>query len=118
MNFDIANALLTGFFLAFMVGPVFFVLLEISATKGIKHAIVFDLGVILADVIFITVSYFGSYQILQKIKDDPKIFFIGGLVLVFYGLFLFIKEKRRKLVDSDLIIKEKSNLISLFFGLD
>jgi len=49
MSFDIVNALLTGFFLAFMVGPVFFVLLETSATKGIKEAIFFDLGVILAD---------------------------------------------------------------------
>ncbi len=114
MNFDVINALLTGFFLAFMVGPVFFVLLETSATKGIKQAITFDLGVILADILFITASYYGSKQLLEKIKDDLRMFYIGGTVLFVYGLLTFIKEKRRKLVASELIVEDKSNLVGLF----
>ena len=115
MNFDILNALLTGFFLAFMVGPVFFVLLETSATKGIKAAIMFDFGVILADVIFILASFYGSYTFLSKIKDDPRLFFTGGILLFFYGLITFIKEKKRKIVlDPKLVIVEKTNLLGLF----
>ena len=115
MNFDVVNALLTGFFLAFMVGPVFFVLLETSATKGIKEAIIFDLGVILADVIFITISFFGSYTILNKIKDDPRLFFVGGMLLFIFGLVSFIKEKKRRIVlDPKLVIVEKTNLGGLF----
>jgi len=112
---DILNALLTGFFLAFMVGPVFFVLLETSATRGIKHAIFFDLGVLLADIIFITIAYFGSFTLLNKIKDDPRLFFAGGLVLFAYGLITFIKEKRRRvIVDSELVVIEKTNFVGLF----
>jgi len=115
MNFDIVNALLTGFFLAFMVGPVFFVLLETSATKGIKEAIIFDLGVILADVIFITISFFGSYTILNKIKDDPRLFFAGGMLFLIFGLVSFIKEKKRRIVlDPKLVIVEKTNFGGLF----
>jgi len=115
MNFDIVNALLTGFFLAFMVGPVFFVLLETSATKGIKEAIIFDLGVILADAIFITISFFGSYTLLNKIKDDPRLFFAGGILLFIFGLVSFIKEKRRRIVlDPKLVVIEKTNLAGLF----
>lgn len=114
MNFDVINALLTGFFLAFMVGPVFFVLLETSATKGIKQAITFDLGVILADVLFITASYYGSKQLLEKIKDDSRMFYVGGTVLFVYGLVTFIKEKRRKLIASELMVEDKSNLVGLF----
>ena len=114
MNFDIINALLTGFFLAFMVGPVFFVLLETSATKGIKAAIIFDLGVILADIIFITISFFGSYTILNKIKDDPRLFFAGGMLLFIFGLVTFIKEKRRIVLDPKLVVVEKTNLGGLF----
>jgi threonine/homoserine/homoserine lactone efflux protein len=115
MNFDIVNALLTGFFLAFMVGPVFFVLLETSATKGIKEAIIFDLGVILADIIFITISFFGSYTLLNKIKDDPKLFFAGGMLLFIFGLVSFIKERKRRIVlDPKLVIIEKTNLGGLF----
>lgn len=115
MNIDILNALLTGFFLSFMIGPVFFVLLETSATKGIKHAIIFDLGVVLADVIFIVLAYYGSYQLLNSIKDDSRLFFIGGSVLFIYGFITFWKEKRRRIVDSSLTIPEKNSLIGLFF---
>ncbi len=115
MNFDILNALITGFFLAFMVGPVFFVLLETSATKGVKQAIIFDLGVILADIIFITISYFGSYALLNRIKDDPRLFFAGGLILFSYGLISFIKEKRRKIIlDPKLVVVKKENFWGMF----
>ena len=115
MNFDVVNALISGFFLAFMVGPVFFVLLETSATKGIKQAVIFDLGVILADIIFIVISYYGSYALLNKIKDDPRLFFAGGLILFAYGLITFIKEKRRKIIlDPKLVVVEKVNFFGMF----
>ncbi len=115
MSFDIVNAILTGFFLAFMVGPVFFILLETSATKGIKAAIIFDLGVILADAIFIAIAYYGSYTLLNIIKDDPRLFLIGGIVLFIFGLLSFIKEKKRKAIhNTNLIVQDKTNLLGLF----
>ena len=58
MYSDIQAAIPLGFFLSFMIGPVFFVLLETAALKGFKAALVFDLGVILADIIFISAAYF------------------------------------------------------------
>ena len=51
------NAILLGVGLAFMIGPVFFTLIETSVTKGARAAIVFDLGVILGDISFILLSY-------------------------------------------------------------
>lgn len=115
MDLDIINALFTGFFLSFMVGPVFFVLLETSATKGIKEAIIFDLGVIFADIIFIVFSFYGSYSILNSLKDDPKLFLGGGILLFVFGLISFIKEKRRKVIHNPkLIVVEKINLFGLF----
>ena len=66
---DIAAAIIPGFILSFMIGPVFFVLLETSVVKGFKAAIVFDLGVVLADIIFILIAYFNNIQILyMKLK--------------------------------------------------
>ena len=50
------NAILLGFGLAFMVGPVFFTLIETSITKGVRAALTFDLGVVLADIMFISIS--------------------------------------------------------------
>mgnify|MGYP000648356774 FL=1 len=43
---DILSAIPLGFFLSFMIGPVFFVLLETSVVKGFRAALFFDLGVI------------------------------------------------------------------------
>jgi len=111
---DILNAIPIGVGLAFMIGPVFFVLLETSAIKGFRAALVFDLGVILADVVFVYFAYYGSRTLLEKIKDDPRLFVLGGLVLFIYGLITILK--RRKPIDreGEISIVEKNNYLSLF----
>jgi threonine/homoserine/homoserine lactone efflux protein len=93
---DILTAIPLGFFLSFMIGPVFFVLLETSVVKGFRAAFVFDLGVVLADVIFILIAYFSSYRLLESIKDDPALFVFGGLVMLTYGIISFVKTKKPK----------------------
>lgn len=111
---EYVNAVLLGFGLAFMVGPVFFTLIETSITKGFRAALTFDAGVVLADIMFITISYYGSISILQKIQDDPRIFMIGGLVLVSYGMYTIFYKKTKKIVtDSDLVVVESNNYIGL-----
>ncbi len=63
-------------FLSFMVGPVFFVLLETSITKGFRSAIVFDFGVVLGDIFFIAIAYLGSYRLNSSLKDKPAFLFL------------------------------------------
>ena len=46
---DILRGIPFGLLLAFTIGPVFFVLLETSVTKGFKSALIFDLGVMLIE---------------------------------------------------------------------
>ncbi|MGC6431187.1 MAG: LysE family translocator [Jejuia sp.] len=91
---DIIAAVPFGIILAFTIGPVFFVLLETSATKGFKSALIFDLGVILADILFIIVAFFSTNKLLDKIKDDPNFLVFGGVLLVAYGLISFIKTSK------------------------
>ncbi|GAL65351.1 LysE family translocator [Jejuia pallidilutea] len=91
---DILAAIPFGIILAFTIGPVFFVLLETSATKGFKSAIIFDCGVILADILFIIVAFFSTNKLLEKIKDDPNFLIFGGVLLVAYGLISFIKTSK------------------------
>ncbi|MCA0932411.1 LysE family transporter [Lutimonas saemankumensis] len=112
---EYVNAVLLGFGLAFMVGPVFFTLIETSITKGMRAAITFDIGVILADIMFIIVSYFGSITILERIQDDPRIFMVGGLALVSYGLYTIFYRKTKKIVtDEELVVVESNNYLTLF----
>lgn len=91
---DILTASLFGIILAITIGPVFFVLLETSATKGFKSALIFDSGVILADIIFIVIAFFSTNKLLDKIKDDPNFLVFGGVLLVTYGIISFIKTSK------------------------
>nr|WP_294937618.1 LysE family transporter [uncultured Flavobacterium sp.] len=114
---DILTGIPLGFFLSFMIGPVFFVLLETSITKGFRAAMVFDIGVVLADVFFIAVAYFSSYRLIQSIKDDPALFIFGGIIMFTYGTITFLKlRKAHKLIDEDEEVVEqiKKDYFNLF----
>lgn len=91
---DIIRAVPFGVILAFTIGPVFFVLLETSVTKGFKSALIFDLGVMFADIVFIIVAFFSTNKLLDKIKDDPNFLVFGGVLLVVYGFISFIKTSK------------------------
>lgn len=91
---DILAAIPIGFFLAFLLGPVFFVLLETAAIKGFRAALSFDLGVLFADVIFLVIAYLSTNKLLNSIKDDPALFIFGGGILITYGLIQFIQTRK------------------------
>ena len=90
----ILTAIPFGIILSFTIGPVFFVLLETSATKGIKSALIFDFGVILADAFFILVAFYSTSKLLEKVKDDPSFLIFGGVLLTAYGVISFIKTSK------------------------
>lgn len=91
---NILAAIPFGIILSFTIGPVFFVLLETSATKGFKSALIFDLGVIFADVLFILVAYYSTNRLLDKVRDDPSFLIFGGVLLTAYGIISFIKTSK------------------------
>ncbi len=113
---DILTGLPWGIFLSFMIGPVFFILIETSITKGFRAALTFDLGVVLGDIFFIGVAYLGSYRLIASLKDKPALFIFGGIVMVAYGIISFVKLKKQAKIQYEAIDKEiiKKNYGSLF----
>lgn len=113
---NILTAIPFGIILAFTIGPVFFVLLETSATKGIKSALIFDFGVILADIFFIVLAFFATNRLMEKINDDPNFLIFGGVLLVTYGLISFVKTSKsfRSIVKEYHKIEFKKNYGRLF----
>ena len=113
---DILAGLPWGLFLSFMVGPVFFILLETSITKGFRAAIVFDFGVVLGDIFFIAVAYLGSYRLIQSLKDKPALFIFGGIIMLAYGIISFVRLKNEEKIDDEEIDRDiiKRNYGSLF----
>ena len=113
---DILSGIPWGIFLSFMIGPVFFILLETSIIKGFRAALVFDLGVICGDIVFIGIAYLGSYRLIQSLKDKPALFIFGGILMLAYGIISFLQLKKEEKVNTDLIDKEiiKKDYGSLF----
>ena len=109
---DIQAAIPLGFLLSFMIGPVFFVLLETSAVKGFRAALFFDLGVILADILFLTVAYFSSYQLLENLSNQPGLYVFGGVILLVYGITTYFKTDIKK--DKPALRTKKNDYLSLF----
>lgn len=110
---DILTGIPLGIFLCFMIGPVFFILLETAAVKGIRAALVFDAGVVLADILFICIAYFSSYRLINSIKDEPALFIFGGLIMLTYGLISFMKLKK---VSKNIVEEEEIELIKKNYG--
>jgi len=112
VDFNVLTPITIGFFTAFIMGPVFWVLLETSITKGFKAAIAFDLGVMFADVCFIGVCYLGSFQLLEDEQNKQGLFVLGGTILLLYGLFSWLN-RNKKTKDQPEINESKEN----YFGL-
>lgn len=98
----IIKAVLTGFVLSVLIGPVFFMLLEISIRKGVRAALSFDLGVLLSDVIYILIAYIFYNEVAKILSGDQKYLFqlIGGTVFIIFGLFTLFKRPKAE-VDSE-----------------
>ena len=116
---DILMAIPLGFLLCFMIGPVFFIVLETAATKGFRAAIVFDLGVVTADLLFIIITISSSYRLLNSIRDEPALYIFGGLIMVSYGLISYLKlQKSSKTAEDENDLNEvlnKKNYRQLYF---
>ncbi|MDN3675403.1 LysE family transporter [Flavobacterium branchiarum] len=113
---DIIAGIPWGVFLSFMVGPVFFILLETSITKGFRAALVFDLGVILGDIFFIAIAYLGSYRLIKSLQDKPALFIFGGIIMLAYGIISFLQLKKEERINLEEIDRDiiKRNYGSLF----
>ncbi len=106
---DIQAAIPLGFLLSFMIGPVFFVLLETGATKGFRAAVCVDLGVILADILFILIAYFSSFQLLENLSNQPGLYVFGGMILLVYGIVVFAQKQAKN--------QKQKKLKGTYFGL-
>lgn len=112
------HAFTIGLILSLMPGPVFFVLLEKSITKGIRSALSIDLGVLLSDIIYIFLAVLFVEQINSLLSGENKELFdrIGGLIFIIYGIVNLFK--KTKIHDGDQELEEVSEKYHLQESLD
>lgn len=94
MSSLVLKAVITGLILSVMLGPAFFLLLETSIKKGIRAALAFDMGVLVADVIYIIIAYIFIQQIeeLSQGEENAIIRAIGGILFLVYGYLTFFRK--------------------------
>tara|TARA_Y200000002_G_C22640989_1_gene646955 strand:+ start:891 stop:1562 length:672 start_codon:yes stop_codon:yes gene_type:complete len=93
---DVLSALPFSVLLIFATGPLFFLILETSISKGIKPAFLIDLGAVFADAVFVAIAFLGTKSLLADIKDNPNLFILGGVLLLVYAIISAITTVRKK----------------------
>jgi len=100
----VSSAILIGIVLSLiLIGPVFFMLLETSVSRGWKAAITLNLGVISADILCILIAYFGSKDLALAIQNNPSIYIFGGFFILIYGLVMFVSKPNLKMRNVHLV---------------
>ena len=87
------QGLATGFVLSMMLGTVFFALIRNSISFGYKTGIFIALGVILCDILFISLALASQpfAEFLSTYKNEISVG--GGVVLMVMGLLMFFKSE-------------------------
>jgi len=81
-----------GILFSFLTGPVFFSMIKTSIEKGFKAGFSLAIGVVLSDIIFISLTIFGSQFVDYDPKYNQYIGIIGGLFLLGVGLYYLISK--------------------------
>ena len=92
----IIEGFLLGLFLSVFIGPVFFLLIDTSIKRGVKSAFVMDAGVILSDVFWIVLLYWGVDKYLGNFLESDLSMIIAGSVFIAFGLAGFLSLKKKK----------------------
>lgn len=90
-----------GLLLAIMLGPVFFALLQTSLHEGFKAGVHMAIGVFISDATVIAVCYFFAAQLNLMEQNKTLMGWIGGILLIGFGVVNFIKKIKVKEVDDD-----------------
>lgn len=91
----IYEGVLLGLTLAIMLGPIFIAITQTSIEKGYYPGLTVGLGIWVSDFLFICASII-FVEYLKVITDSQAFVFwvglVGGIVLMLFGISIFIKD--------------------------
>lgn len=74
-----------GLLLMFIVGPVFFTLLNVSLSQGLKTAAALAFGIFVSDIICVVLCTIGSAELFEQPSSRFIIGLMGGALLCTFG---------------------------------
>jgi threonine/homoserine/homoserine lactone efflux protein len=88
-----------GLLLAIMLGPIFFTLLQTSLHEGFKAGVFVAIGVVFSDALIATLCYLFSSLIRSFEFYKTAMSWVGGLLLIGFGIYNFFSRIKLKEVD-------------------
>jgi threonine/homoserine/homoserine lactone efflux protein len=115
MLINLFRGLLIGLITGMPLGPIGAVCLKNTITFGRKYGLISGLGSAVADSIYATVAALG-FMLIEKFLLVHKLYFhiIGGIILICFGIYSFVKKSPSKDVDKSGNIESYSSSSSLF----
>jgi threonine/homoserine/homoserine lactone efflux protein len=85
----------TGLILCFLIGPIFFTLLQTGVERGFRAGAMVGLGIWMSDLVFISLFYSSVSQFTQLVAGESFSLYVGiggSIILAIFGLWaLFTK---------------------------
>lgn len=111
----ILSALGLGIMLSLVfIGPIFFLLIETSFSRGPRHALALDFGVIAADILCIVAAYFASADLVNIIDKHPGFYRITAIIVFTYGIYMMMSSTKMHVEGEEKLIGQ--NYVKTFFN--
>lgn len=98
----IGQGFIFGMALCFSIGPAFFGLIQISLKRGYPSGIAMAMGIFLSDFIYLLLAYFGISAWLMDDAYAIPVGVTGGVLLIAYGMYQYVKKTKVQNVDGDM----------------
>lgn len=103
----IINGVQLGIVLSFLVGPVFFTIIQTSIERGFWRGVLVAVGVSISDILYVAICYFGFAQVLASSNLKVYMAYAGGIILIGFGLYHLLIKSRAKPINPLSSIQEK-----------
>jgi threonine/homoserine/homoserine lactone efflux protein len=97
---ELIKGLILGLLLSFLLGPVFFALIQTSIEKGFRAGLFMAIGVSISDTIYMFLTYTSVSVLSNNDKIEVVLGFIGSIIMILLGVFTFLKPVPKKSMES------------------
>jgi len=105
-----------GLLLSAMIGPVFFTLIQNSIENGFRHSVVLAAGILLSDLIYVVITYYGVSLLSQNLYFEVYLGYLGGLVLIGFGISTYFKKNNDRISSGGIPIPKSKKTTGFLKG--
>ncbi|MEA4985774.1 hypothetical protein SDC9_57408 [bioreactor metagenome] len=110
----IIKGIIIGLFISVPLGPIGMLCVQRTLNRGRKHGIATGLGATMSDLIYTIVALFFVGFVVDFLEEKKIIIqIIGGLIVVFFGIFIYKNNPTRQPIPSH---NNNSSIMSDFFS--